>query len=330
MGIKSLTQIIKKEAPDSIKHDNLYKLSGKKVAVDASLIIYQQLLRHQLLKNKKGEITNHITGLFYKLINYLSLNIELIFIFDGKPPDLKNECIEERKKKAQKAKDKIDTCDNIKQKDNLEKSSIRLTKNMIDDVKNLLKLLGISYIHKDIGEGEAIASELCRIGYVDYVLTEDMDSLVYGCPNLIRNCLDKSLKRKDIISIINYEEMIKGLDLNNEKFIKFCILCGCDYCPNVPKVGNTTALKMIKKYNNIEDIIENYKDNYNFPDNYKDLFNKSYEIFLMYKDNLKVDDIVINKSNKDIGKLINFLVNDIEMNESRVHNGIKKIQNIYK
>ena len=68
MGIKSLTQIIKREAPESIKHDNLYKLSGKRVAVDASLIIYQQLLRHQLLRNKKGEITNHITGLFYKIV----------------------------------------------------------------------------------------------------------------------------------------------------------------------------------------------------------------------------------------------------------------------
>ena len=34
MGIKSLTNTIKKEAPNSIIHENLYKLSGKKVAVD--------------------------------------------------------------------------------------------------------------------------------------------------------------------------------------------------------------------------------------------------------------------------------------------------------
>ena len=101
MGIKSLTNSIKKCAPNSIVHDNLYKLSGKKVAVDASLIIYQQLLRHQLLKNKEGEITNHITGLFYKLVNYLSLNIE-VFVFDGKPPDLKQECIKEKKEKKHK------------------------------------------------------------------------------------------------------------------------------------------------------------------------------------------------------------------------------------
>ena len=43
---------------------------------------------------------------------------------------------------------------------------------MIEDVKYLLNLLGVSYIHPKEGEGEAYASELCRIGYVDYVLTE--------------------------------------------------------------------------------------------------------------------------------------------------------------
>ena len=53
MGIKSLTQSIKRECPNGIKHENLSILSGKRVAVDASLIIYQQLLSHNLLKNKK-------------------------------------------------------------------------------------------------------------------------------------------------------------------------------------------------------------------------------------------------------------------------------------
>ena len=86
MGIKSLTQTIKKNAPDAIHNDNLYKLSGKKVAVDASLVIYQQLLsnRKGFFHNKDGKITNHITGLFYKIINYISLNIELFFVLAKK------------------------------------------------------------------------------------------------------------------------------------------------------------------------------------------------------------------------------------------------------
>ena len=56
-------------------------------------------------------------------------------------------------------------------------------------LKYLLKLLGIPYINSD-GEAEALANQLCRIGYVDYVLSEDMDTMVYGCPKLIRNCID--------------------------------------------------------------------------------------------------------------------------------------------
>ena len=85
---------------------------------------------------------------------------------------------------------------------------------------------------------------------------------------------------------------------------------------------------MIKKYNTVDEIIEVFKDKYKFPDNYKELFDKSYEIFTMYKDKLNPEEILISKSNRDIGTLINFLVKDIEMNELRVQNGIKKIQNI--
>ena len=148
MGIKSLTQTVKKYSPDAIHHDNLYKLSGKKVAVDASLIIYQQLLNNQkaFFKNKEGKITNHITGLFYKIMNYISLNIELIFIFDGKPPDNKENCLQERREKSKKLKELSEKAESEEDKTKYEKMSIRLTKEMIDDVKKLLSLFGISYI----------------------------------------------------------------------------------------------------------------------------------------------------------------------------------------
>ena len=90
MGIKSLTKLIKSHSPDSIETSQLYKLSGKKVAIDASLVIYQCLMniRHngKNLQNINNKITSHITGIFYKNINYLSMNITPIYIFDGKPP----------------------------------------------------------------------------------------------------------------------------------------------------------------------------------------------------------------------------------------------------
>jgi len=332
MGIRSLTQTIKKFSPDSIQHDNLYKLSGKKVAVDASLIIYQQLLNTphgKFFTNKEGKITNHITGLFYKIMNYISLNIELIFIFDGKPPDNKYETIKKRKEKSEKAKDKLNNnlSLNEEEKNKLKKESIRLTKNMINDVKFLLNCIGISYITAN-GEGEALASELCRIGYVDYVLSEDMDSLVYGCPKLIRNCIDRKLKRKDIISIFNYQKMLEDFNFNNEQFIDFCVLCGCDYCNSVPKIGNITAFKLIEKYKNIENVIKNTK--YNFPENYLNDFNNSKKNFKSFYNQIDIRKLEIYSSLRDISKLENYLIHDIQMNEKRVQNALKKFNNYYK
>jgi flap endonuclease-1 len=332
MGIKSLTQTIKRMSPESITHENLYKLSGKKVAVDASLIIYQQLLNipnknKDFFRNKEGKITNHINGLFYKIMNYISLNIELLFIFDGKPPDNKSKCIQERKDKCKHNQELIQqTNDDIK-KFKLEKASTRLTKEMIDDVKHLLHLLGISYIHQD-GEGEAIASELCRIGYVDYVLSEDMDCLVYGCPNLIRNCIDKSLKRKDIVSILNYNKIIDDFKMNHDQFIEFCILCGCDYCDPIPKIGNITAYKLFKKYHNIHEIIKN--TNYKFPENYIETFTQAKENFNLFRDKIIINDLKIISSNKNIQELTKYLIEDIQLNEKRVKNTLKKFHNNYK
>jgi len=331
MGIKCLTQIIKTQSPASITHENLYKLSGKKIAVDASLVIYQNLLNtgnRSLFKNSKGKITNHLSGLFYKIVNYLSLNIELIFIFDGKPPDMKSATILDRKKKANKAKENMKNAITKEDKDKYEKASLRITKEMVDDVKKLLDFMGVSYIHPN-GEGEAYASELCRIGYVDYVLTEDMDTMVYGCPKLIRTCLDRSIKRKDIISILDYNKIIEDFNITQEQFIEFCILCGCDYCDSVPKIGNITALKLIKTHGNIENIMNNTKHKYSYPENYLELFHKSKEIFKMWKDQINVNEMDIHKSQKNMSSLLQFLVGEIEMNEKKVQNGIKKIINVH-
>ena len=331
MGIKGLTKTITKYSPESVTNENLYKLSGKRVAVDASLILYQQLLKSpgKIFRNSKGQITSHITGVFYKIMNYISLNIEMIFIFDGKPPSNKQDCINQRKEKSKKAKEASlnTTCEQEKEK--LEKSSLRLTREMIDDVKNLLTLMGVSYIHPEVGEGEGYASELCRIGYVDYVLTEDMDTMAYACPKLIRNCIDRSVKRRDIVSIFDYNKLINDIELTHEQFLDFCILCGCDYCPIVPKIGNITAMKLIKKYNCIETILDETSSKYEFPENYLNIFNEAKQNFKIFMDKINVGDIDIKTSQRDIGRLTAFLITDIEMSEKRVQNSLKKFHNNY-
>ena len=86
-------------------------------------------------------------------------------------------------------------------------------------------------------------------------------------------------------------------------------------------------MKLIKQYGTVEEIIKNTK--YAFPENYLDLFNQSKAIFYLWKDKIDVDKLEINKSQKNIAQLIQFLVGEIEMNETKVQNGVKKIMNVH-
>jgi len=331
MGIKSLTKLIKVNSPDSIETSQLYKLSGKRVAIDASLFIYQCLINvrynGESLKNKNDKITSHISGIFYKTINYLSMNITPIYIFDGKPPEEKDEIIKNRQERVESAKAGLEKATTDIEKEKYEKQCIRLTKTHIDDIKRLLDLMGVTYLHID-GEGEAIASELCRIGYVDYVITEDMDTLPFGCPNLIRNCLDRSQKRKDLISIINLEKLLSDIKLTYEQFVELCILCGCDYCSNIQRVGNVKALSIIKEFGSIEKFIES-NPNYNIPEDYIKKYNKAKELFMLYKDKLKPEELPFHNSNRNISELITFLIKECSISEKRVYSAIKKMQYTY-
>jgi len=329
MGIKGLTPLIKQHS-ESIQTTKLYQLSGKRVAVDASLFIYQSLMNFRnngdYLRNKDGKITSHIVGIFYKTSNYLSLDITPIYIFDGKPPEEKNNVIKERKEKAKTATKLMKHSTSSEEKIKLEKQSVRLTAEYIDDIKQLLDLMGVSYIHMD-GEAEAIASELCRTGFVDYVVTEDMDALTFGCPRLIRSCIDRSAKMKDSISIFVLDDILRDFKLTYNEFVELCIMCGCDYCNNIPRIGNITAFKIISKYKTIKNYLDINPNN--IPENYEQLYTRSIELFTMYRDKLNPDDLNIHNSTLDISKLMKYLVNDCNISEQRVQNIIKKMQTKY-
>ena len=331
MGIKGLTTLIKTSAPSAIQTQNLHHLTGKKVAIDASLFMYKMLINmrnanQSYLTSNNGKVVSHITGIFYKTANYLALNITPIYVFDGKPPANKGDTIKARQERAATSKLAMEQATSEEDKNNLEKQTIRLTKEHVDDIKQLLELMGVSYVQAH-GEAEAYASEMCRKGMVDYVVTEDMDTLAFGCPRMIRTCLDKSIKRKDIISIIDLDTVLQGFELTYDEFVDLCILCGCDYCENIPRVGNKTAYTLIKKHRSIESILPAVK---NIPDDYETKYKESRDLFKMYHDKLDLQQLSIHHSNWDLEKLYTFLVTDCSMSEKKVQNTFKKMKQGYK
>ena len=335
MGIKGLTQLIKQNSPDAIETTNLHKLSGKKVAIDASLFMYKMLINMRTSKNayftnNDGKVISHITGIFYKTSNYLAVNITPIYVFDGKPPQNKQDVLDKRNAKVTNAKECMENTKlTEEEKNNLEKKTVRLTKEYINDIKQLLDLMGVSYVQAN-GEAEAYASEMCRQGYVDYVVTEDMDTLAFGCPRLIRSCLDKSIKRSDVISIIDLECVLKNFNMNYIQFLDMCILCGCDYCNNIPRIGNKTAFNLIQKHRSIESILSNVSNIKNVPEDYEKKYKESRQLFMMYQNKLDMQQLTIHHSERRLDELYNYLTDKCNISEKRVQNTIKKIKKGYK
>src|ERR1044071_7046006 len=96
MGV-ALTPIIIKE---QLTLDDLH---GRSLAVDGNGELYQFLALIRLrdgtpLKDSHGRITSHLSGLFYRTTRLIADHrMELVFVFDGKPPGLKAAEIDRRR-----------------------------------------------------------------------------------------------------------------------------------------------------------------------------------------------------------------------------------------
>lgn len=106
--------LIQEKAPQAIRQIHLDTLTGKVVVCDASMSIYQFLIATQTMKqgfgvselrDKDGNLTGHLLGLLNRSIMMMENGIKPAWVFDGKPPEMKNEELEKRKEAKMKAQD---------------------------------------------------------------------------------------------------------------------------------------------------------------------------------------------------------------------------------
>ncbi|KAI6684494.1 hypothetical protein NL676_030407 [Syzygium grande] len=98
MGIKGLTKLLADNAPKAMKEQKLERYSGRRIAVDASMSIYQFLVKlwlggrgTQKLTNEAGQVTSHLQGMLYRTVRLLEAGIQPVYVFDSQPPDLKKQ-----------------------------------------------------------------------------------------------------------------------------------------------------------------------------------------------------------------------------------------------
>lgn len=293
MGIHRLMALLKEKCPKAIKEIDIKALTGYKVACDASMAIYQFLISTQgvikgyglsELTDKDGNLTGHLLGIFNRSVMMLENGIRPVWVFDGKPPEMKMKLLEERKQKKQEAEEKLNVAQEGDNAEDIKKyagQTVRITKKMIEDAKTLVKCLGLPCID-GLSEAEAQCTALAKAGLVYGVVSEDMDCLTFGAPFLLKGFNSKD----DPVIQIKLEDVLKGLDVTMDQFIDICILCGCDYTGSIQNLGPTRAFNFIKEHENIEGVLK-FIDEENLSNKRKTKYHYSLSDFL-YEESRKL------------------------------------------
>jgi len=335
MGVK-INELVN-EVKQTITFENLFK---KDIAIDAFNTIYQFLaiIRQRdgtPLKDYQGKITSHLSGLFYRSINFLEHNIKPIYVFDGMPSELKLDTIRERKKiKAEAHKKMVEAQDaeDFKEAKKFAQLTSKLDESMVEESKKLIESMGIPIIQAT-SEGEAQSAYMVEAGDAWACASQDYDTLLFGGKRLVRNfAISRSRKVKDTtitldIEYVSLSKFLKNLGITREQLVEMGLLIGTDFFPGIKGIGQKTALDLIKKYSSIENILKSNVKVGNkviFID--PDLVAQIKKIFL--NPDVKKDYIVPKPKKINFERIEELLIEQHNFSRQRVENALERLRKL--
>ena len=317
--------------PILVKHKTALKdFSGNTVSVDAYNMLYQFLSGIRQpdgtpLMDANGNVTSHLSGIFYRTIALMEEGIKPVYVFDGKPSPMKLKTLEERKLLRERNEEELERAiamQDVEKIARLKRTINRITIEMIEESKHLLEYMGLPYVQAP-SEGEAQASVMNGDGIVQAVISQDYDCLLFGARRVLRNFTiygrRRISSRNIYISVdpeyIDLQENLEILSINRDQLIDIGILVGTDFNDGVRKVGPKTALNLIKKHGNIESVIK--EKNFEIPE-----LEKVREIFTRPQAD---HDVKIKFASPDREKIIDFLCGKHNFSSTRVEPYIEKL-----
>jgi len=300
MGIRNLHCFLKKKCPHIYNKIPLHKYAFRKIAIDLSIYmckfktIYGKNWLDAFVKLiillRKNDI--HFAFVYDskappekdeerksrsearaknkdRVIKLQSLwdEFKTIHLNENLTLDLKevdNEILYSFIKKIQEQKivmESLQTEDNIsyhyidEELQKLQNSIFTISSEDFEMTKKLFQICKIPIVIA-AGEAEATCASLNVLEKVSGVLTDDTDILAYGSPIM----LHKIQIEDDTVIEIDYNEILDSLKLTADQFLDFCIMCGTDYNPNLPKIGPDRSYKMILQYGSLENIETAFKE----------------------------------------------------------------------
>jgi flap endonuclease-1 len=311
-------------------------LANKTLGVDAYNTLFQFLAIIRQpdgtpLKDQRGRITSHLSGLLYRTANLSEKGIKLAFVFDGKPPELKEEEIRRRRQVKEEAVVRYERAlkeGKMEEARTYAQATSRLKDEMVKDAKKLLDALGVAWVQAP-SEGEAQASFMASRGDVWAVASQDHDSLLFGAPRMVKNLAitgRRKLPRRNAYveiepELIELAKVLHELSLTREQLVDLGILIGTDFDPDgVKGIGPKTALKLIREHGNLDKVMASNPEIrvHPAPESIRRIF-------------LQPDvasDYTLKWSKPDEEKVVSFLCGERDFSEDRVRKAVSRMMKL--
>lgn len=333
MGILGLSKLLHDKCPSAMKENEMKNYFGRKIAIDASMSIYQFIIAMKgfsegqgvELTNANGEVTSHLNGLFARTIRMCEEGLKPIYVFDGAAPKMKKGTLDDRREKAAEAQKEAEIAKDAGDDEAMEKfakRTVRVSREQVEEVKTMLKLMGVPVVQA-AGEAEAQCAELVRNKAAWAVATEDMDALTFGSTILLRHLNYGESKGRKIVEI-HLDRVLEESGFTMPMFIDLCILLGCDYTSKIPGIGPVKAWEGINQHKTIEGLIASLdKEKHPVPEDFdwvgaRELFNEPAVV--------PAKDVELQWREPDAEGLRKFLVEDKLFNAERVEKGIARLR----
>lgn len=314
MGVKGLSTIIKEFARNSIKKREFKNYRGTVQSLDAAITLYKfciAIMNTENFKSPNGEVVGHLFACFFKSLAMLRYGIMPLWTIDGTPPSIKQSTLNERRKLKDNAILKLhNTTLNSSDKIKLEKRTFTVSMKHIDEVKYLLRLLGLPYVESP-GEAEAQCAALDIANVSQGVVTEDWDAVLFGCKKML-----KDFSNKSCVTEIDVPEMMRLLGMNREQLINLAAILGNDYCNGIGGLKPTDAYLKFKECSfNIDKLLlmleneNNIRNKYKIPENFREQMKISREYYL-HAPVVDPKEVKVIWNKPDYNKLYSYLVND--------------------
>lgn len=254
MGIKNFKKFLSTKIVEPVKKIYFNEVKIKSICIDINVFIYKYITA--IRKNGKdivqnGKIISHLIGLKNQINKFNEMDIDIIYVFDGKPPKQKQKILNERKLLKEKA------LNIYKEKKTISsfQQSFYITPEIIASAKEYIISRNIKYIDIDL-EADIICAMLVKKKIVDCVYSTDFDILAYGANFLIINMDYK----KKYFECINLKYLLKKLKISYEQFVDIIVLSGCDYCMKHKNMTLNKAYNIVLQNNNYIAMINENKE----------------------------------------------------------------------